>query len=78
MASMVKFDTDGDVKYLKQWGGEFDTCKGIAYNEDKREVTLALEVTSKKLRPNYNFYSIGEKNAGEFMLIRMTESGIMI
>jgi hypothetical protein len=74
-ASMVKVDEQGHIKYLYQWGGEYDTCKGITFNDEKKEITLILEVTSEALRPKYKSYSNAEKLAGEILIITMTENG---
>jgi hypothetical protein len=36
---------------------QYDTCRGIDYDKDNREIVLIMEVTSPNLRPDYYLYS---------------------
>lgn len=38
-------------------GNEYDTCRGIDYDKDNREIVMIMEVTSASLRPDYYLYS---------------------
>jgi 1,4-alpha-glucan branching enzyme len=60
-ASMFKMNDQGEVLFLYMFGSrdtdQYDTCRGIDYDVDNREIVLIMEVTSPNLRPDYYLYS---------------------
>jgi len=81
-ASMFKMDEEGRVLFLYMFGSrsgnEYDTCRGIDYDADNREIVLIMEVTSPNLRPDYYLYSQYSEGKRDLLIMTMKADGRLL
>ena len=57
---------------------QYDTCRGIDYDKDNREIVLIMEVTSENLRPDYYLYSQYSGTKRDLLIMTMKEDGRLL
>jgi hypothetical protein len=79
---MFKMDEEGRVLFLYMFGnrnaGEYDTCRGIDYDADNREIVLIMEVTSASLRPDYDLYKQYSEGKRDLLIMTMKADGRLL
>lgn len=73
----MKVSTDGDLQFVQVWGesGNYDSCRAVSFDENRREVVFMLQTTSPSLRPDYSRYSKYSGSNSDILIITMKESG---
>lgn len=79
---MFKMDGEGRVLYLYMFGtrneDQYDTCRGIDYDADNREIVMILEVTSAALRPDYDLYAQYSGTRQDLLIVTMKPEGRLL
>ena len=81
-AAFMKVTSNGRVEQFYRWGqgldNQPDNCRSIAFDYNKREIILLLEVTSENLRPDYSSYSTYSSLNSDTLLVRLQDNGEII
>jgi len=79
---MFKMDDSGEILFLYMFGSRntdnYDTCRGIDYDQENREIVMIMEVTSPNLRPDYYLYKDYSGANRDLLIVTMKADGRLL